>query len=51
MSIDPVGIGAMVSRTVTMNVQVSVFPLGSVAKRFTVFVPIEKKVPELSVAE
>ena len=40
-----------VSRTVTMNVQVSVFPLGSVAKRFTVFVPIEKKVPELSVAE
>ena len=51
MSVNPVGIGAMVSRTVTMNVQVSVFQLGSVANSITVFDPTEKKVPELSVAE
>ena len=51
MSIGPVGIGAMVSRMLTMNEQVSEFPLGSVANSITVFAPIEKKVPELSVLE
>ena len=41
--------GAMVSIMVTVKLQVSVFPLRSIAKIMTVSTPTLKKVPEVSV--